>query len=284
MINVVIPIVNNAKKYSKIISDLSSIDDINVFVGVTTEQFKFVEEFQSENVFVIEYKDGSKREEIINSLQKYISGGDLFIMRKPITISEFEKFVNSESDITLSKPKRSNFKQFLMSIWQNILKTFLGVKLYNGDTSAIYFQEDIASVVLQSSNLSYSTRVDRWNGVSQGNVEISGESVKTESDKKLNIKYLIIGILALIIGTVVTAVVSVFASVSIIVGLLLFCLDAIMLSIFLILLIIITFNSMVGKKHFGSAIEVLKDEDFEEDENFEEDNDEDVIEINQDDV
>ena len=67
--------------------------------------------------------------------------------------------------------------------------------------------------------------------------------------------------LAIIIGVVVTVVVSLYARVNIIVGLLLFCLDVICLATALILLVMIIFNNTVGKKNFGYAEEILNDED-----------------------
>ena len=112
------------------------------------------------------------------------------------------------------------------------MRLCLGVRLYDGDTSAIYFGEDLATVLAQSNNLSYSSRVDRWRGVEQSSVIVEGEPVKTEVDKKENIKYLLYGLLTLMLGVAVTTVVAIFAKVSVIIGLFLFCLDAICFAVF----------------------------------------------------
>lgn len=256
MINILIPITQNAKGYKKIIADLSSNEEAEIFIGVISSQKNALQYPNRDNIHVIEYDNSAKREEIINSMQKYIQVGELFIIRKPITYNEFKDFLKNDRDIVVCKTNLSPIKKFFFMIWQKILRLCLGVRLYDGDTSAIYFGEDLAAVLAQSNNLSYSSRVDRWRGVDQGSVIVEGEPVKTEVDKKENIKYLLFGLLALILGAAVTTVVAIFARVNVIVGLFLFCLDAICLAVFLLLLVVIIFNTVVGKKKFSSALEL----------------------------
>ena len=256
MINILIPITQIAKGYKKIIADLSSNEEAEIFIGVISSQKNALQYPNRDNIHVIEYDNSAKREEIINSMQKYIQVGELFIMRKPITYNEFKDFLKNDMDIVVCKTNLSPIKKFFFMIWQKILRLCLGVRLYDGDTSAIYFGEDLAAVLAQSNNLSYSSRVDRWRGVDQGSVIVEGEPVKTEVDKKENIKYLLFGLLALILGAAVTTVVAIFARVNVIIGLFLFCLDAICLAVFLLLLVVIIFNTVVGKKKFSSALEL----------------------------
>lgn len=256
MINILIPITQNAKGYKKIIADLSSNEEAEIFIGVISSQKNALQYPNRDNIHVIEYDNSAKREEIINSMQKYIQVGELFIIRKPITYNEFKDFLKNDRDIVVCKTNLSPIKKFFFMIWQKILRLCLGVRLYDGDTSAIYFGEDLAAVLAQSNNLSYSSRVDRWRGVDQGAVIVEGEPVKTEVDKKENIKYLLFGLLALILGAAVTTVVAIFARVNVIIGLFLFCLDAICLAVFLLLLVVIIFNTVVGKKKFSSALEL----------------------------
>lgn len=276
MVNVVVPITNNAKRYKKILSSLSRANNVVVLVGVVSNQINELNFLDSENIYIIEFQDGSKMEEIINGLQKYISVGSIMIMRKPISENEFNSFVNNNKDVVTCRRNLSSFKAILFNFWQKILKTFLGVRLYEGDASVIYFAEDIASVILSSSNLSYNSRVDRWRGIEQGTVVVEGESVKTETDKKANIRNLIISLIAIAVAVSVTTVVSIFARVNLIVGLLLFCLDFIALAIVLILLVITIFNNIVGKKQFGYALDISQNEEV-DDENDEEYENEDVI-------
>lgn len=255
MVNVLVPIINNASGFDKILTSISSYSQVNILIGVVASQKQNLQLSESENIHIIEFQEGSKREEIINSLQKYIVQGSILIMRKPISENEFNNFVNNPKNIVTCKRNLSNFKKSLLKIWQKILKIFLGVRLYKGDTSVVYFDEDISSVVLSSTNLSYNSRVDRWKGIEQGTVKVEGELVKTDIDKNVNIRNIIIAIIALAIAVTVTTVVCLFARVNLIVGLLLFCLDFISLAIAFVLTIITIFNCLVGKRQFGFAVE-----------------------------
>lgn len=255
MVNVLVPIINNAKGFDKILTSISSYSQVNILIGVVASQKQNLQLSESENIHIIEFQEGSKREEIINSLQKYIVQGSILIMRKPISENEFNNFVNNPKNIVTCKRNLSNFKKSLLKIWQKILKIFLGVRLYKGDTSVVYFDEDISSVVLSSTNLSYNSRVDRWKGIEQGTVKVEGDLVKTDIDKNVNIRNIIIAIIALAIAVTVTTVVCLFARVNLIVGLLLFCLDFISLAIAFVLTIITIFNCLVGKRQFGFAVE-----------------------------
>ena len=116
-------------------------------------------------------------------------------------------------------------------------------------------------MVLNSSNLSYNSRVNRWKGVDQDTTVVEGDKVKADKDTKTNINSMIISLIALLIGVVVTTIVSIYATVNIIVGLLLFCLDVICLSVILIFAIMTIFNNIVGKKQYGYAVEVMDEED-----------------------
>lgn len=261
MLNVVVPIVNNSKMYVKLLTSLSNVNGVNVFVGYVTSQKNDLLSVEGNNFNFIEFKDGSHREEIINSLQKYLGEGAILILRKPITVNEFNSFANTKRDIVTCRRTLTKIQSFFMGLWQKILKLCLGVKLYDGDTSAIYFGDDISSVVLNSSNLSYNSRVNRWKGVDQDTIVVEGDKVKADKDTKTNINSMIISLIALLIGVVVTTIVSIYATVNIIVGLLLFCLDVICLSVILIFAIMTIFNNIVGKKQYGYAVEVMDEED-----------------------
>lgn len=261
MLNVVVPIVNNSKRYVKLLTSLSNVNGVNVFVGYVTSQKNDLLSVEGNNFNFIEFKDGSHREEIINSLQKYLGEGAILILRKPITVNEFNSFANTKRDIVTCRRTLTKIQSFFMGLWQKILKLCLGVKLYDGDTSAIYFGDDISSVVLNSSNLSYNSRVNRWKGVDQDTIVVEGDKVKADKDTKTNINSMIISFIALLIGVVVTTIVSIYATVNIIVGLLLFCLDVICLSVILIFAIMTIFNNIVGKKQYGYAVEVMDEED-----------------------
>ena len=187
MLNVLIPIVSNVKAYQKLLSALNSADNLNVLVGIKSSLKSQLTSI-GENVYVIEYEDGSSRESIINGLQKYLEEGAVMILRKPITIEEFNNFIRTKKDVVVCKKNEGKVKQFITFIWQKLLKLFLGIKLYEGDTSVILFGEDVSSIFSSINDLSFSSRVDRWKGLEQGVVEVKGSAVKTEIDKMAVIK------------------------------------------------------------------------------------------------
>ncbi|MBO5022097.1 MAG: hypothetical protein J6C53_01260 [Clostridia bacterium] len=257
MVNVIVPISKNGKNYVKILEKLSNISSVRVLLGVTEDEKENLSQFATqENMSFHVYEKGSNIEEIINSLQKYIQQGSVMIMRKPIKMEEFNRFISQRKDVVTCERKMGKIKAFFFMIWQSILKMFLGVRLYAGNPTVIYFSEEISAVLAQSYNLSYSSRVDRWRGVEQAVVEVDGEVVKTPVDKKANTKYIIGGAICLAVATVVTVFVCIFAQMSIIIGLLLACLDIIALATALIMAVMIGFNSAVGNKKFKDANEV----------------------------
>ena len=113
MINIIVPIENNAKNYRKILSDLSGNVEITVYVGVVQNQLQYVQDLESENINIIEYLDGANREEIINALSRFIPIGELVIMRRPISAIELDRFLNSKYDITVCQNKNNGFKKNL---------------------------------------------------------------------------------------------------------------------------------------------------------------------------
>lgn len=268
MVNIVIPIVNNLKSYKKLLSTLNGAEDINVLVGVCSSMASQIH-LNSENIFIIEFEDGSSRESMINSLQKYLVEGSVLILRKAITVDELYNFLKSKKDVVVCEHQSNVVVKFFIFLWQKILKMILGLKLYEGDTSVIFFNDEISSVLFSTNDLSFATRVDKWRGLEQSTVKVEGKAVKTDIDHKSILKFIMISILSLAVAVSVTVCVSIFVPVTIIIGLLLFCLDVICLSIFAIMMVLIIFNVIVGKKHFENAKEVNN--------NFVEDSDEDDI-------
>lgn len=268
MVNIVIPIVSNLKSYKKLLSTLNGAEDINVLVGVCSSMASQIH-LNSENIFIIEFEDGSSRESMINSLQKYLVEGSVLILRKVITVDELYNFLKSKKDVVVCERQSNIFVKFFIFLWQKILKMILGLKLYEGDTSVIFFNDEISSVLFSTNDLSFATRVDRWRRIEQSTVKVEGKAVKTDIDYKSILKFIMISILSLAVAVSVTVCVSIFVPVTIIIGLLLFCLDVICLSILAIMMVLIIFNVIVGKKHFENAKEVNN--------NFVEDSDEDDI-------
>lgn len=265
MINVIVPIIDKSKKFDEILKKLSQQEEIKVFIGVVENLYNdlLLKVGESDNISIIKFSNGSRREEIVNALQNHIQGGSIMIMRRPIKIDEFNKFISSKKDVVTCRRDLDRFKGFIFLLWQKILRFFLGLRLYDGDPSVIYINADISSVTAASGNLSFATRANRWRGIEQDVVTVSGkEKVKSEYDKKDIAVYSIVSALLLIAAVTVTTCVSVFTNVSIIVGILLISLDLVCVAIAFILLVIMLFNLLVGKKMFKSAMEIHTENEF----------------------
>ena len=238
MINIIVPIIDkNKDKYLSLLSRIDGLEDINVYVGIEEKNIGQIANFEdSENIFVTTFENDSKMEGMINSLHHYIGVGATLVLRKPITIEELEKFINCRRDVATCKVERSKVKSFIFYIWQSILRFFLGIKEYEGDTSVVYLNE-------------------------QTIIDVKGGTVKKEIDKKSVIKFSLIAIFSLLVGIIVTTVVCLTIKVSVIVGLLLICLDIICLSISLLTIIMLVFNSRIGVKHVEEANVISSDID-----------------------
>ena len=261
MINVIIPISSNAQRYYDIVNRLAQMESVSICIGICQSDYlSFIDNvgnIKKELVHV--FQDGSDREEIINALQSEIDDGSVMVLRKPITMTEFSKFVSLRKDIVTCDRKLSKFKGFVFMICQKLLKLVLGVKLYDGDPSVIYMGEEIATVAKQSGNLSYSTRVNRWRGIEQGVVSTSPEVVKATTDVKSNAKLLIFAIVCIILAAGVTTIMCLFVKMSIIIGLLIACLDVVGFAISLIMIIMFIFNRATGRRYFSFALEIDKE-------------------------
>lgn len=186
MINLLFPVTSLNDEVKDFFLDTRKRKDVKLFVGVTE---KFKDEFKTNakfpNVKIVVFKDNSKKEEIINGLADYIDKGKMFIVRTPISQKEVDMFVASKTEITFCAPKkRSSVANFFHKLGQKIIKMLFGFTTYDGDVSAIMFGESTSEIIREGKNISYATRVNRWRGYSTSTVEIEGERVKLEYNKK----------------------------------------------------------------------------------------------------
>ena len=186
MINVIIPIDSKNKgKFDDLLTELQEIDDVNILIGIEKKNIEEMNKFKyNQNMTITSFNDETSIESMINFLHRYALEGSTLVLRKPITIKEFERFVNCNRDVVTCKVQRSKFKSFIFNIWQVLIKFCLGVKEYEGDTSVVYLNEDISTVVADSKNLSFSTRVNRWRGIDQTVIDVKGEPAPKIYDKK----------------------------------------------------------------------------------------------------
>lgn len=261
MINVIIPITDNKMNFNNIISKLKNSEDVNVYIGACESVYNEIEFLveDCENIEIIKFQQQSKREEIVNSLQRYVGLGSTIIMRKPITFEEFNQFANCKKDVATCDRNLSKFKNYIFIVWQKILKFLLGIRQYEGDTSVVFLSEDISAVVTESGNLSYASRVNRWRGIEESTIKVKSQPLKNELDKVSLLKNLAIAFSALLMAVIVTTCVCVFTNVTIIIGLLLICLDIICFAIIVLTIVMAILNSIVGAKYVQNAIEALVD-------------------------
>lgn len=259
MINIIVPITDkNKEKFQSLLTRLDGQEDIKIYVGTENKNHEISQIFEeSDNVYVSQFEDGANIESMINFMGKFIGNGSTIVLRKPISIDELNKFLNCKHDLATCSVVRSKLKGFIFNLWQAILKLCLGIKEYEGDTSVVCLGEDISSVVAQSGNLSFATRANRWRGVEQTTIEVKGEPVKKEIDKKTIIKYSLVAGSSLLLGIIVTTIVCLLVNVNVLVGLLLICLDLICLAITLLTTIITVFNARVGQKKVKEVNEII---------------------------
>lgn len=256
MVTILIPIVENPGAFLESIKAVAANN--KVVVGVTKSLAK--DFLGIPNLSVNVYKDGSDREEILNALQAEIEDGtSVFIARKPFTKEEFGKFTRSGAQIAVCEKKQNSFLKIIFKIWSFIIKHIFGVNLFEGDTSLIYFNEDLASVLQMVNNLSYCTRVDRWKGTTQEAIFTASPPAKVGRNAK-NVLFLVFAFLAITVGVVVTSVVAVYTNVSVLVGLILACLDVLCFVVALVLVFAFIFNIEVGRKNLQSIEELSLEE------------------------
>ena len=264
MLNVLIPVTKKSEDFAELVRKISTFDDVAVFVGVEHDLIEKYTYLKSENVVIVEYENGCDKEMIINGLQLYVQTGSVMVMREPISVADFKKFLITDKDIVYCRTKRNRFMNFIITLWIKILRFLIGVTIYRGNTAVVYFDENLVPVILSTQNLSFASRADRWRGVEKSSLDISCKYEKYPVDKKVLLTNIIIILTSLIVGITVPILVCMFTKVSIIGGLLLFCLDALCLSAIVLCLVIILFSLKVGVKNPKHAVELNVYSDFQE--------------------
>lgn len=253
MINILIPTGDNSKGYQQMIESLSHFFDVNIIVGLTQKQESQIEKL--DNVRYVVFKDGTDKEEMLNSLSMFVLAGQIVILRRAVEAKKLEKLFESKAGITLAKTRaRNKFFAFFVNLWHKLVQMFFGVKFYEGDNSIIKFSEDLSEVLLQTGNLSYNSRVNRWKGVDQVSVEVDdGKTERFPADKKQNLIYSLAAAALIVVAVAVTVLLCVFANINFVLGLLIVCVDIICVFMAIILVMMLAFNRKVGKKNVGEG-------------------------------
>lgn len=178
MNNIILPLKNDFEAAAAFIKSIKR-KDCTFFVGVTSDGKGKIK--ASKNVKVFVFKQGSAKEEIINSLSSEIGEGRIIILRKLITPKELDAFISSQSDITIcATKKRNKFANFFYKLWKKMVRAMFDFNFFEGDVSVVAISEKLAPVAKNLKNLSYASRVNRWKGVSESQVEVSSPPAKKE--------------------------------------------------------------------------------------------------------
>ena len=253
MINILIPVGQDLKSYQHMIDGLSCFTDVNIIVGLSEKQ---EEQFaRVDNVRYLVFKEGTDKEAMLNSLSMFVLAGEILILRRPVEAKKLEKILQSNADITLAEKKpRNKFVNFFVNIWHKLVQAFFGVKFYEGDNSIIKFSQDLSEVLLQTGNLSYNSRVNRWKGVGQATYEVDyGKAEKFPTDKKQSLIYGVTASILIVVAVLVTTLLCLLTKINFVLGLLIVSVDIICIFMSIILFMMLAFNSKVGKKIVGEG-------------------------------
>lgn len=251
MNNIILPVTSDFEQTAQWLKTIK-IKNTTFYVGVTSKGKEFFKNSKSVKVFV--FVDGSAKEEIINSLSKEVGQGRIVILRKLITQDELEKFIASQSDITVcATKKRNKFSEFFYRIWAKMVKFLFDFKFFDGDVSVVAISSRVAPTAKYISNLSHATRVNRWKGVSTSAVETSTPPAKKEYSRARS-NCMLIGWIALFLAIVASITVYyLFMPVSFLSVFLWIC--ALLISILCLLLSIIIYimYHKTGQRMFKTA-------------------------------
>lgn len=251
MINIILPLTCDYDKAKELISSVKR-KGVTFIIGVTSAAAGVFKNTAKQKVYVFE--NGSKKEEMINSLAQFVTAERLIILRKIITAEELFAFIDSNADVTVCQTKtRKKVGAFFNRLWQKFVGFIFGFKFFNGDISVVSLNELSTQVALQSKNLSYITRVNRWKGMTQNAVATSSPPAKMEYDVGKSFGFLF-AYIALFVA-VITGSALYFALCPIIFVLALLWAALILTSTLLLVIGIIIFilNVKTGKRVFKNA-------------------------------
>ncbi|MBE7075801.1 MAG: hypothetical protein E7375_01875 [Clostridiales bacterium] len=181
MINVIVPIIDKVEEYENFIK-INENEKTKFFVGIREDLFeKF--NINSKNVVIKKYKNGSKKEEIINALQSCkLRKGKILVARRPLSAEEFVQLEKGKGDITVLQKKRNKFSAALKKFVSNIIK-FIFAFSYFDDISAICYNTNMFELLSVCQNLSTASRINRYIGVDIEEVSTNNNSAKREYSK-----------------------------------------------------------------------------------------------------
>lgn len=253
MTNILIPIGDNTKGYSEMIDYLSDHFEVNIIVGINQENENYIKRL--DNVRYVIFKNGTDKEAMLNSLSMFVLAGQTVILRRAVDGKKLDRFLSTNAEITLAKTQSKNkVCSFFINLWHKIVQIFFGVKFYDGDSNIIKFSKNLSEVLLQTGNISYNSRVNRWKGVEQVSVVVDdGKGEKFQTDKKQDLIYSLSAVMFITLAVIITVLLCIFVNVNFVLGLLIVCVDIIFVFIAIILIMMLAFNRKIGKKNVGEG-------------------------------
>ncbi len=177
MINVIVPVVEDAEKFSNFIQNTKKTG-VKFFVGVHESLAKNFS--KSKDVELHIYGDKANKEEIINSLHTCkMKKGKVLILRRVLTEDEWTKLTSSSGDIATLKAKHNKFVTAIKNFGSMIVRKFFAFNFFE-DISAICYGESMFELVSVCANLSMATRVNRYVGLDIQEFETESKQVKKQ--------------------------------------------------------------------------------------------------------
>ncbi len=255
MINVIVPITEKFEEYKKMVESLSKRKGVALYLGID-EKFKD-EKLEVKKAVVKYYKTKSAKEEIINSLHTLKkSAGSIMVVRRPITDEEFERLTSASEDIVILNREKNKFAKWWKDIWKKLLRMIFGF-FYFDDISAVYFKDRNFNLISSLTNLSYISRINRFVGLSIGEVSTTQKSTKKDFDRFTAIVNFLSFFLLLAICVLVSVIICTGFGVNIVNVLLSFALTLFGFVFFLVAILNLARTVAVGRLRFGRAEEII---------------------------
>ena len=272
MINIFVPIVEDVERFSEFVSKHTE-NTTHIFVGIRASlKDKFV--VSNKNIEIHVFDDKTKKEEMINSLQKCErEKGALLVIRRPISEDEFQSLTNTTADIATLKPLQNKFVSWMKKVTKSIIRKVFAFSYFD-DISAVYFSEYLHELISSCPNLSMASRIDKYVGIEIAEIETSLKPAKKDFNKLKTSLVLAGGIFLFLASIAATACIFVFVKniraiyVVLVIAMLFFT-----FILFAISLVNFLRTLSVGTLEYnsGNEIELIKPVSIEEEKSLEED-------------
>lgn len=255
MINIILPVVENAEKYLEFIDKIKK-NDVKIFVGVRqslADRFS-----KNKNIELHVFNDKANKEEIINSLHSCkLQKGKILIVRRPLNEEEYNNLTSTTKDIATLKAKRNGFVEAIKRFAMTVVRKFFAFSYFE-DISAIFYNESMFELLSVCSNHSMASRVNKYVGLDVEEFTTTEKPVKKDYNKWKNALMFTLWCI-LLIGSVVGGVlVCVYVSQQALIVILVMCWIFVALMFWGVGLINFTRTVAVGDLRYGRAEEIIQ--------------------------